>query len=66
MAFDAGPTHGPPECAACHLLIVGETPTQVWYSEGHEINGLYHAYCAKPILAVLRAMRTMERGWSGH
>ena len=75
MFFDPGPTGGPwgdppaPECKGCRRPIGADEPTaEVDFEPGgeqrfDEMNGLYHAECARPILGLKRALETLRRGW---
>lgn len=58
MAFDAEPGGDPrgPWCKSCREPIGGK-PTPVRFTvDEHDLNGDYHAVCARPILSLARVM----------
>lgn len=49
----------PLHCTACDRVL----GANFVIIEGTDADGTYCAPCARPILSVLRALRTLQRGW---
>ena len=54
-----------PSCMSCKRLISANEPTEeLRFGQEHrlnEMNGIYHAECAKPFLSVIRALNMLGR-----
>jgi len=75
MFFDPGPMGNPwgepwhPECKSCRGVIGPDEATEQLHfdrDEEHrldEMNGTYHAECARPYLSIKRALDALTRGF---
>lgn len=75
MFFDPGPTGNPwgepwhPECKSCRKVIGPDEATEQLNFERDEehrldeMNGTYHAECARPYLSIKRALDALTRGF---
>lgn len=73
MFLDVGPDKfwgsGGPSCRSCKQLILPQHPTEEVRFEHDpvhrldEMNGIYHADCAKPFLSIARALEALSRGF---
>ncbi len=70
-AFMPGDPWGPagPRCKSCHEPIAPDAPSEDLRFDAHpghdleEMNGTYHAECARPLLSIKRAMDMLSRPW---
>ena len=66
LDLKSGDHWGDPVCKSCKLIIAPSDPTEVLRFDQHdeheldEMNGLYHAHCAKPFMSVLRALDALR------
>ena len=72
--FDPSPQSGPwepsgPSCKGCRRPILHDQPRELLRFAAHpehdleDMNGLYHAECAKPLLSIKRALDMLSRPW---
>ena len=58
-----------PRCRSCKQPIAPEAPREIltFSNEGEhrleELNGPYHAECARPFASLQRALDMLSRGW---
>lgn len=66
---EPGPEPIPPRCRSCKQPISPDEPRRTLTFPSNsdyrfdELNGLYHAACARPFASLQRAMDMLTRGW---
>lgn len=67
LDLKSGDDWGDPVCKSCKLIIGPSDPTEVLQfdqRDAHrldEMNGLYHAHCARPYMSAMRALDALRR-----
>ena len=58
-----------PTCKSCRLPIAHDAPVEHLRFDAHlghdleDMNGTYHAECARPLLSIKRALDMLSRPW---